>query len=367
MADAPKLQGTERLGESYYKINMGIDNANEALKKSLQSEKISNNAINTANSAVNTANTAETKANSVQEQFDQIVIEGSIDPETKQARVDSEGKTFPTLKARIDDGQKKLDTFKKRAEVINTATDTKGALDVANFAGQGNTNAPIGFVYHHYTEGGVYQIDNVGEANTILTLKNANNSNRRPDKPANFVGSGKFLALHEHDASAGYSKEIFYISKIGEFIWTGVKGIATFIQNKVDDATFAFRLKVNNAHAYVLALTNGTNDILNINNSVNKTRVDIVSPPSQTSGMMFEAKAGNMRVIPKDGFFEVIGDLRIGDGSTWKNIQYIESGTTSQRPTIARVGQRYFDTDLNKPIYRNKNNNGWIDSNGIGV
>ncbi|PGQ73789.1 hypothetical protein [Bacillus cereus] len=257
--------------------------------------------------------------------------------------------------------------LKKRAEVINTVTDTKGALDVANFAGQGNTNAPIGFVYHHYTEGGVYQIDNVGEANTILTLKNANNSNRRPDKPANFVGSGKFLALHEHDASAGYSKEIFYISKIGEFIWTGVKGIATFIQNKVDDATFAFRLKVNTAHAYVLALTNGTNDILNINNSVNKTRVDIVSPPSQTSGMMFEAKAGNMRVIPKDGFFEVIGDLRIGDGSTWKNIQYIESGTTLQRPTVARVGQRYFDTDLNKPIYRNKNNNGWVDSNGIGI
>ncbi|PGQ73788.1 hypothetical protein [Bacillus cereus] len=114
MADAPKLQGTERLGESYYKINMGIDNANEALKKSLQSETISNNAINTANSAVNTANTAETKADSVQEQFDQIVIEGSIDPETKQARVDSEGKPFPTLKARIDDGQKKLDTFKKK-------------------------------------------------------------------------------------------------------------------------------------------------------------------------------------------------------------------------------------------------------------
>ncbi|MDD1370548.1 hypothetical protein PTB13_23010 [Bacillus sp. MHSD17] len=146
-----------------------------------------------------------------------------------------------------------------------------------------------------------------------------------------------------------------------------MKGIATLIQNKVDNATFAFRLKVNNAHAYVLSIANGANEMLNINNSVNKTRVDIISPLNQTNGMLLETKAGNLRVIPKDGFLDVIGDLRIGDGSTWKTIQYIDSGTTSQRPTIAKVGQRYFDTDLNKPIYRNKNNNGWVDSNGVGV
>lgn len=330
-------------------------------------EEINSQAAADASAARQFANQANELSNSTQKQLNEIVINGDSSVEAAQARLDAENKAFPTLKERIDNEQKKFSSFKKRAEVINTATDTKGALDVANFAGQGNANAPIGFVYHHYTDGGVYQIDNVGEANTILTLKNAQNPNRRPDKPADFVGSGKFLALHEHDASAGYSKEMFYISKIGEFIWTGVKGIATLIQNKVDNATFAFRLKVNNAHAYVLSIANGANEMLNINNSVNKTRVDIISPPSQTNGMFLETKAGNMRVLPKDGFFEVIGDLRIGDGATWKNIQYIESGPTSQRPTIARIGQRYFDTDLNKPIYRNKNNNGWVDSNGVGV
>ncbi|PFI17458.1 SGNH/GDSL hydrolase family protein [Bacillus cereus] len=34
MADAPKLLGTEKIKESYWKINQAIDNANEALKKS---------------------------------------------------------------------------------------------------------------------------------------------------------------------------------------------------------------------------------------------------------------------------------------------------------------------------------------------
>ena len=50
-----------------------------------------------------------------------------------------------------------------------------------------------------------------------------------------------------------------------------------------------------------------------------------------------------------------------------ENKQYITSGTTDQRPTIAIIGQQYFDTDLNKPIWRNKNNNGWVDANGTEV
>lgn len=43
------------------------------------------------------------------------------------------------------------------------------------------------------------------------------------------------------------------------------------------------------------------------------------------------------------------------------------SGTTSKRPTICVVGQMYFDTTLNKPIWRNKDNNGWVDATGATV
>lgn len=32
MADAPKLTGEETIKQSYYKINMAIDNSNDALK-----------------------------------------------------------------------------------------------------------------------------------------------------------------------------------------------------------------------------------------------------------------------------------------------------------------------------------------------
>ena len=55
------------------------------------------------------------------------------------------------------------------------------------------------------------------------------------------------------------------------------------------------------------------------------------------------------------------------NGSSYYNVQTTEYGTTANRPTFTVVGQRYFDTDLNKPIWRNKDNNGWVDSNGNSV
>lgn len=61
-----------------------------------------NNAVTTANSAVTTANNAVTIANSVQEQFNQVVIEGDSSVESAQARVDSSGQTYATLKERLD-------------------------------------------------------------------------------------------------------------------------------------------------------------------------------------------------------------------------------------------------------------------------
>ncbi|MGE1052291.1 hypothetical protein ACQGS7_12695 [Bacillus sp. GFa4/2] len=109
MADAPKLQGTEKIGESYYKINMGIDNANEALKKSYEAGTISNNAVNIANGAVNTSNSAvesatvaKQKAQNVQDQLDQIVIEGDSSVEAAQARPDENGNSHSSLKDRLD-------------------------------------------------------------------------------------------------------------------------------------------------------------------------------------------------------------------------------------------------------------------------
>lgn len=85
MADAPKLLENENLRTGFPKINQAIDNANEAIKK---------------------AQAADTKANSVQEQFNQVVIEGDSSLEAAQARVKADGTSFTTLQERLNDTDK---------------------------------------------------------------------------------------------------------------------------------------------------------------------------------------------------------------------------------------------------------------------
>lgn len=43
-------------------------------------------------------------------------------------------------------------------------------------------------------------------------------------------------------------------------------------------------------------------------------------------------------------------------------------GPTATRPaTNTMVGQEFFDTTLNKPVWRNKTNTGWVDATGATV
>jgi peptidoglycan/xylan/chitin deacetylase (PgdA/CDA1 family) len=112
MADAPKLLGTDTLRNAYPKLNSAIDNANEALAKSANAET---NSVN----AVNTANTAESKADSVQEQFNQVVIDGDSSIEAAQARVKSDGTSFITLRDRLNDTDSSLDQKAKKTDLLS--------------------------------------------------------------------------------------------------------------------------------------------------------------------------------------------------------------------------------------------------------
>lgn len=75
---------------------------NENFRELYGLKDVADSAKSEAGHAVQTANYAKTKAESVQAQFNQVVIEGDSSVEAAQARVDAEGKSYPTLKARLD-------------------------------------------------------------------------------------------------------------------------------------------------------------------------------------------------------------------------------------------------------------------------
>ncbi|MFK4468483.1 BppU family phage baseplate upper protein [Bacillus sp. RC252] len=82
----------------------------------MQLDVLNSEAYKEAHDAKEFAEQAKMISESVQEQLNQIVINGSIDPETKQARVDAEGKVHPNLKARIDSDSVKLESLIKKTD-----------------------------------------------------------------------------------------------------------------------------------------------------------------------------------------------------------------------------------------------------------
>lgn len=77
-------------------LNTGREKLNEAIKDANKAKQESEEALQTANQSL-----AQSK--NTQTQLDQIVIEGDSSVEAAQARVDAEGKSYSTLKARLDE------------------------------------------------------------------------------------------------------------------------------------------------------------------------------------------------------------------------------------------------------------------------
>ncbi len=202
--------------------------------------------------------------------------------------------------------------------LINGSSATKGVFEMANFAGQTNYgNEPIGFPLHHYTDGRAVQIDNVGEGNDIVILKNAQNATRRPDKAADFVGNGNFVALEAHNDELDHSERYFFISALAEFVWTGIKGAAVLWQNKVEDGTAAFRKKTTHKHSILSDFVNGlAGAVYRFKNDVGFTRLAIEVDASQTNGLLIETKAGNVALKPAGGKVEVGGVIQAMSGNT---------------------------------------------------
>ena len=139
-------------------------------------------------------------------------------------------------------------------------------FDVASFGGQGIPGFnPIGFVYHHYSDSRMIQIDNVGSNNEILYLKNANNPTRRADKPADYIGSGKFISANrqESDGAGGVTGTLegFYISEDFELVWpmkpTGVNTVRLWNNVAADSEFWTHEFKNTHEQQFLFRIDNG--------------------------------------------------------------------------------------------------------------
>lgn len=85
---AQKIEYSDNLKKGTDKLNESIEQSNAASQKAITAEQTANQAIQ--------------QSESTQTQLDNIVIEGDSSVEAAQARVDSKGESFPTLKSRLD-------------------------------------------------------------------------------------------------------------------------------------------------------------------------------------------------------------------------------------------------------------------------
>ena len=93
---AELLKPTDTLAQGYPKINVAIEQAEQAFTTA-------DNAMDTANSSIAVSNQALANSQSTQEQLNQIVIDGDSSVEAAQARVNADNTiTYDTLKKRLD-------------------------------------------------------------------------------------------------------------------------------------------------------------------------------------------------------------------------------------------------------------------------
>lgn len=92
--------------------------------------------------------------------------------------------------------------------------------------------------------------------------------------------------------------------------------------------------------------------------------VTLVNSPSFLVNNLADHADKTMRVGQVYRFIKTATNIwrEVGD------VIRVLSGTTAARPSsTAVIGMQYFDTTLNKPIWRNENNSGWVDATGKAV
>ena len=290
------------------------------------------------------------------------------------------------LEHKVNKADQESEMVSRRVRGQNNINSPAGTFDFANFAQQGNetgiASTPIGGIIHHYTDGKVLQIDNVGENNVILTMVNANNPTRRPDKDSTFYGKGYFLQLFTNnqnkkdDVNTGGIYDHLTIDEKGMFFWSGYtpSGVknnpTTFTTGKDYDYYPAFVFNAVKEHEDIMQLKTNGNTILSLKYNKATLGSEIYSPGNM-DGMRIKTGKGDIRLQPVSGKNVRVDYILYNnkqDGRGAKEVAVIDYGLTSERPTTnLQCGMMFFDRTLNKPIWRNKDNNGWVDAMGTSV
>src|SRR5699024_923164 len=126
--------GIGNINEYYKAFNDLKPRAEQSITKSAEALTKSQNALNVANgidakatNALSLSESADTLSKSVQEQFNQVVIDGDSSIEAAQARVDASGQTNPTLKARLDKEHNEVTAQLAQTAEINDNLFTKSS------------------------------------------------------------------------------------------------------------------------------------------------------------------------------------------------------------------------------------------------
>jgi hypothetical protein len=244
---------------------------------------------------------------------------------------------------------------------INGVNSTNGIADMANFAGQGlSSGVPIGWVFHHYTDGKLLQIDNVGSG-PVLTLKNARNPTRRPDKPSNYVGEGNYLELLRDDGT-GTSVQEAFINKDLDIVWR-TRPLKR-ISGKSDTSSWAFQDSTYSTHTYFREVRQAGQQvyyekdtgseyavILGANRTTFALRADGAS-----SVLKLSAGSGQV-VIDTGSVLWGLGNLALNATGSLidmrKPVQLMKYSTGSL-PTLGSTDRcMAWDTTLDKPVFWN--------------
>ncbi|MEK5360742.1 hypothetical protein ACPOM7_19040 [Peribacillus castrilensis] len=276
-----------------------------------------------------------------------VVTAGDVESMVTQVKADVEGQVS-VVSAQLAD---KVNLTNKKINVLNERTGDISAVDIANFSGQGlpRTEAPIGFVFHHYTDGEMMRLDNVGDS-PVLTLKNARNDSRRNDKPVGYVGNGNFLECRKQHDTGTYN--LFTVGNDGDLRWFDNGGsskvklynLKTPIANE-----YAFELVPYNANTKLLNLMSA-NNVSALLISIDGSNYVQVTTTSNNAGIKY-TPTGNFWVKPTNGSVLLEADTFVRKNSVNYKVQTARSGTTANRPTDYIVGESYFDTTLGKPIW----------------